>query len=403
MFLNFIIYLLIIILNSGFHIFSLESDLQSVYDKYDKTPELHITVPKKLCELYKFHKTNILDDYKGYYAKKIDNNEKISTFCYNSLELLDTDSREINEELLLAIQYAKNSINSNKNFEFTKYSEQGHSGAEIYFLHGKNMKSPKIAKIFRCQSKEDLQFGFLELSNSLIALSLNPDPLNIKMARIHSAGYSAFPGSKEPWIFCMLLEKASGESIKQILHNNFEIYMVDSNLFNPIINNTAKYLAIFHVNSREKFNNIKIDDEVKIAEFKDRENFCLRRVKTLLQDLRFNPNGDFFKFKAALENIQGVLGQGICQSSKTPDSNEGHILLERHLEGILNKFNTWKIALEDRVVTHGDMHTGNLCYKEKHEEPPLHQLAMIDFSGAKRSYGAIDDHTQDVGKFLGSI
>lgn len=401
MFLNIARYFLIILLNSGLPVFcmdtlsSQEPALQSICDRYDQISRLHIKVPKNLCELYEFHQTHILDDYKGYYASKEHNNEEISSFCYlhllctNDFQGCDEGYEEVyDEELFATIKHA-NDQSLNGGFNITGHLNPGHSGAEIYILQG---KTPKFAKIIKSQSSEGLKLGFLELSNSLIALSLNPDPSNIKMARIFSAGYSFFPGSGE-YIFCMLLEKASGESIKDLLHDKF---IDNPGSFDGVLNNTAQYLAYFHVNFYKGFRANKIHTEVKNAEIKDRENFCYRRVNVLRQDMAFNTNEKvFFNYKNALKDIEGIFDQRIQASAL--------ILLEQHLEDYLNKYKTWDIAMEDRVITHGDMHVGNLCYKEEGEGSPLHRLTMIDFSSMKRTYGAIGDPAQDVGKFLGSI
>ncbi|MGV8948989.1 MAG: hypothetical protein ACOH2E_06485 [Candidatus Paracaedibacter sp.] len=482
MFLNFIRYHSIILLNFGLHSFSIGSELQSVYNKYDQISQLHLEAPRNLCKIYEFHKTHILYDYKGYYANKEHSNKKISQFCF--AKLCTDNPQEFDEELLLTIQYANNPTHCNRSFKIIEHPNPGHSGAEIYILHGNNMKNTRIAKIFKCRSLEELKLGFLELSNSLIALSLNPDPSNIKMTRILSAGFSFFKDSENPYIFCMLIEAASGDSIKELLHNKF---IDNPDLFYEVLNDSAQYLAYFHVNSYEEFiKNKKIDAEVKMLEIKDREEFCLRRIRILLQDLGFGSREDFcINFKDALKNIKDIFGESIQtpiknrrshfrssrintkeRSQMRPNSdlenkiestnnsqtqpkrtnchfflgkeflslrsdsdatsqdssgaffpnlaqarNETSIPTEvinqpsfgQHLSDILCKFKKWELGLEDRVITHGDMHIGNLCYSKELQGLPLHRLTMIDFSSMKRTYGAIGDPAQDVGKFLGSI
>ena len=189
---------------------STEPELQSVYNKYDKKPQPHIEVPKNLCALYKLR--NNIFEYKKesicpseYQSCQIDLDKKIATFCYENLCV--NNPQDCNDKEISFIIERVQKINRKSN----KHPFPGRSGAEIYIFHENNItKHKKIAKIFRCQSKEDLQQGFLELSNSLVVLGLNPDPLSINMVRVFSAGYSccqeALGGSDiKPYIFCMLL------------------------------------------------------------------------------------------------------------------------------------------------------------------------------------------------------
>ena len=415
MFLSFTRCFLIIILNSGLHSFSMdtpnprEPELQRVYNKYDQASKIHIEVPKYLCELYEFHKTNIIDNYKGYYAKKEDNNEQIFDFCSVDLLFVGGDPEEVeefNKELLLTIQYANNPSHPNSDFKITRHSYPGNSGAEIFHLHGDNMKNPKIAKIFRCKSMEDIKPAFSELSNLLISLATNQDPSNIRMVRVYSAGYTYFRDSKN-YIFCMLLESASGKSIKELLHDKFIEFIDNPKLLNELLKNSAQYLAHFHANfSYGKFReNNQINLEVRNKEIEERERFCGDRIRMLSQNIVFDSQGYFLGFnpKSVLKNMEGKFDQGMVQSSEIQDSNEGHILLGQHLVDNLYKVIERRIPLEDRIIIHGDMHIGNLCYKDDHIILPLNRFIMIDFSSIKRTYAAIGDPAQDVGKFLGSI
>ena len=204
MLLNFTRCFLIIWLNSGSYSFSNESlvpgieEIQIVYNKYNQISQNHIKVPKNLRALYKFHKTDIIEDYKGYYGERERNNKKIADLCYMDLLLFPVispgtspgTSQSVASELMLIMQYANNPSKVNKGFDITRHLHPGHSGAEIYILRGDYMRKPRVAKVLKKESAKDLESGFLELSNSLIALSLNPDPSNIKMTRILSAGYS---------------------------------------------------------------------------------------------------------------------------------------------------------------------------------------------------------------------
>lgn len=404
-----------------------ERELQSVYNKYDHVSRLHIEVPKNLCDLYDFHKTKILRDYKGYYANKEGNNQKIFDFCYGDFVygdfwlFPDEDLEKSDEDILLTIQHATISpgpLQPGKDFKITKHPHPGHSGAEIYVLHGNSRRNARIAKVLKCPSLEELKQGFLELSKSLIVLSLNPDPTNLKMPRILSAGFSHFSKSKEPYVFCMIIEKARGKSIKELLHSK---YIDQPDSFEEVLKDSAQFMANFHVKfSQEFIRNNKIDNDVKNVEIKDREKFCRRRISVLLQDLGFNLRGDsFFNFKEALKNIEGIVGQGIQappMRGKNPESTGEHISFGQHLRDTLSKFEKWHLALEDRVMNHGDMHIGNLCYEAESENPlgnlcyeaeseiqALLRLWMIDFSSTIRTYGAIGDPAQDVGKFIGSI
>jgi hypothetical protein len=480
---------------------SRESQLQSVYTRYNKLTQVHINAPESLCKLFEFHKSEFLDNYQGYYANKDLYNKEISNFCHLELlhfcqrhmhlhdeeNSLDTDDSQMYEEELLSALKLANNPRRKHGFRMIKHPQTGHSGAEIYILHGHTMKKPMIAKVFRHKSLEGLNPAFLELSNSLIALSLTPQHIN--MPRIFSAGYTFFRSSKE-YIFCMLFEKASGKTIKELLQENF---IDNPDFFKNIFIYSAQFLAYFHAKSYEEFvKNNKVHPDVLNAEIQDRENFCRRRIRILSDDISFTPCIDFFNFKDALQNILCMFGHFVLvpnQQTYTPPTKLGYvrnksnngkfvsqaqptrtlkeihtqvnnieikkvnhkverrngcnsrkkhcnealqqfyniyspkllsypyhepiswkdiipwciISLQQHLAYMIDRSKSWNIPLKDRVMTHGDMHFGNLCCKIKIELLPLHWFSIIDPSSMKRSFGAIGDFSQDIGKYLASL
>jgi hypothetical protein len=396
-------YIVIILLSSGVHTFSTEQlgsgvrELQTIYNKYDEISQLHITVPSNLSSLYDFHKNHMLDEYRGYYTGKEPSEFEISEYFYPDFLYFD-DPQGYDKEIYSTLKYAS-SPDLKSDFDITPHSNPGHSGAEIYILNRCNMKIPKIAKVFKGQSVQDLRLGFLEFLYSLLALSLNPDPSKIRMTRIFSAGYAHFSDSKEPHVFCILFEMAPGESIKEQLRQRF---IDHPNLFNEVLKNTAQFMEYFHVNSYEEFTKVrKVATAVKHAEIKDREAFCRRRISILSQDVGFTTiEKSFFNFQTALSNIEKIFAKDVhhCDLNATVRSR-----LQQHFTDTLDKFKSWIIPLEDRVITHGDMHIGNLCYLNGLGNLILHQFTLIDFSSIKRTYGAIGDPAQDVGKFIASI
>lgn len=431
--LNFIKYLLIILLNSGLHIFSMDfldsKELQFAYNKYDQTSQLHIEVPKNLCELYKL-RNNIFEcnkksiDLSECQSRQKDLDKKIATFCYQNLCV--NNSQDCNDKEIL-------SIIQRVNCRPKRHPFPGRSGAEIYIFYENNITKPKkIAKIFRCQSKEDLKQGFLELSNSLVVLGLNPDPLNIKMARIFSAGYFCCQETSQgsdikPYTFCMLLEEAPGKSIKQLL-SLFRFYdtpilgtrgsyrIAYLNLIEKVLKSSAQYMSYFHVQFYKKFiedneKNTTKNTKIREYDFSDYIDNLLPKTNNALQDIESDSPGELFDFEAASQNIADILVQE-CPPRKLNIRRED-APFKQHLKERSLKLKNWYITSENKGIAHRDMNTGNLIYADDDKLPPSNRIMMIDLSTLQQSIiqvyepidepTKIDDPAKDVGKFLTGI
>lgn len=386
--------------------------LQDVYNRYDATSQHHIEVPQNLCELYELHKTKILKDDKECYIRSEQQDKRLSNFCFNRFLLKEEDhfqehemegrAQELLATILLLLAYPSYP-KPNHGYFIDTHSSPGYSKAEICVIDRYNTRAPKIAKILRCKSRSDLDLAFLELSHILMALALNQDPSHIRMARVFSAGFSYFPDSKEPYVFCMLLERAPGRSIKELFNNQFINFMAHPILFSSILFYSSQFLAYFH----GKFFTEKLNgsDQKKTAAainaIEERNRFCVEKVTTLAQSIVCANQRRVLGF-APRETFKSLASRlNLPLNSKLIDKI--NFQLYAHILYTIGRFTKSSIALEDRATIHGDMNCGNLCYIYVPMLAPINRFTLLDFDSIKRSRGAIGDPAQDVGKFIGSI
>jgi hypothetical protein len=266
------------------------SSLATLYEQYNNNGNLPINAPKELEVLYEKHKAYLDESLTQGSFNLASETKMIEEFINNGELFYDNNALFINNLLPDSSDYKDCIAIPPKN--------KGYSGAEILIIKEKTGKNVLgVVKIFVCPTQNDLTNRCRELSASLIALGLNPDPEKIKMVRIQAAGYQTTNASHR---FGILMEHAAGESIKDIVQQCLK--GTDSFGFANILRHTAKYLAFFHENSSMKFNKKQHN---LTAERRNRKSKFYSKIGFLIGQIGDTKNG-FFNFQEGIPSkIQG--------------------------------------------------------------------------------------------------
>ncbi|MBA3814143.1 MAG: sel1 repeat family protein [Alphaproteobacteria bacterium] len=329
----------------------------------------------------------------------------------NTLENFDKNQIIINEEYLTKFKkiftYIRSDINPTKDLQLSGEKNSwdnlnnpgsetnAYSGSQVDILACKN--NGIIVKRF-----EDFKKGLQELIYSLIALSINPSPHQLKMVKIYDV--ELCPNNS----LSIIMEKANKNDIE---------YYLSTNLAADAIKACAKYFALFHVNHSKRLGNIK-----------NREKYLMyasRFFNTLSYDPLKKKDGngseiDLFllKTKSLETNLEYFKSNNIIQLlSESEEKNFVYLakkICTKFEENVSEIFRSLlsNASIEDNAfyflsTTYGDAHGNNLFFYDgedlRHQgvivkkDSPL-RITMIDYQSIMATWDGGGDPAEDIGR-----